>query len=441
MIIFAFILLLEYRSCLGIFSPSGLTSLYSFIKFSAECLVIVNFTSLVSLASLYGVSDDQYISQAILVSFLVSSISYIILWAGSYSIRGSYSLSIGSKFRMRLKPKGKKNISRWIISLISFRYLVLLVFGLLLLAVIFQSTGGIINFTSHLSERYQMLAGYGLVTKTSTLFIQLAILYFFSIKYKVSPIYAYIVLILGASILSTLGGRTAPVFLIFAAIVYVNFYHKKFTFKLSFFLPFSILFILAVYLSLLRQQDLDSILEMELSDVPFKLWFGMIGGYFTYIIRDSVIIAYFSENEFWHGLGYLSFLYAFIPRALYPAKPVVDNGIYVIAMTDGQKVTPPMAPESLPSYGWPEGYMSGYMELGWIGLILVVILSCYLINFVFFRLFKSDFKIEWVFLYCMLLFRQPLYLSSIDAFNFVFHCILILGISFLIRTKFVLKKM
>ena len=219
-----------------------------------------------------------------------------------------------------------------------------------------------------------------------------------------------------------------------------HFYYKRFTVTLRLFLLFAILFIVAIFISFLRFNDFESLLQMQLSDVPFQLWFGMIGGYFTYIIRDSVIISYFSENEFWYGSGLLSFFNAFIPRALYPDKPVVDNGIYVIAMSTGQQVTPPMVPGDLPHYGWPEGYMSGYMEAGWIGLVLGVILSCYLVNFIFSRLVKSDFKIEWIFLYCFFVFRQPLYLSSIDAFNMVFHSIFVLGIGFLIRKTFVISK-
>jgi hypothetical protein len=440
MITFAIIAFLEYRSRLGIFSPSGLTSLYAFIKFSAECLVIVNFTSLISLASIYGVSEQQYISQAILISFLVTSLSYIMLWKSSYSVRISYSLSIGCKFRKALESKYKKNTSRWLISRISFRYFVLFTFGLLLLLVIFQSAGGIATFLSNLAHRTEMLAGYGAVLKFSTLFIQLSILYFFSIKYKTSHVSAYMILLSGMLILFSLGGRTAPIFLLFTSLVYVHFYHKKFTITLRIFSLFSIIFIGSLFISLLRFENFESLLQMPLSELPFNLWFSTIGGYFTYIIRDSVIISYFSENEFWYGSGLWSFLYAFIPRALYPDKPVVDNGVYVIAMTTGQQVTPPMVPGSLPHYGWPEGYMSGYMEAGWIGLFLGVILSCYLVYFIFLRLVKSDFKIEWVFLYCFFIFRQPLYLTSIDLFNIIFHSIFVLGVGFLIRKKFVLKK-
>ena len=439
-LIFAVIAALESRSCLGIFSPSGLVSLYAFIKFSAECLVIVNFTSLASLASIYGVSESQYISQAILLSFLVSSLSYVILWTSSYPMRSSYALAVGFKFRQVLEPRQKIIASRWLISRISLRYFGLFTFGLLLVSVIFQSAGGLTNFLGNISDRTEMLAGYGVVLKFSTLFIQLSILYFFSIKYKTSPTYAYIILFSGMLILSSLGGRTTPLFLFFTGLVYTHFYYKRFTVTLRQIALFAILFIAGIFMSLSRLNNFDSLLKMQLSDVPFQLWFGIIGGYFTYIIRDSVIISYFSENEFWYGSGLSSFFYAFIPRTLYPEKPVVDNGIYVIAMSTGQQVTPPMVPEDLPHYGWPEGYMSGYMEAGWIGLFLGVILSCCLVNFIFSRLIKSDFKIEWIFLYCFFIFRQPLYLSSIDAFNMVFHGIFVLGIGFLIRKTFVIKK-
>lgn len=439
-ITFAIIAILEYRSSLGIFSPSGLTSLYSFIKFSMESLLVLNFTSLVTLANIYGVSEQQYISQAILVSFSVSLFSYILLWKCSYSIRRSYYLSIGCKFRKTFESKHIKNKSRWLIPKASFRYFVILVAGLLFVLIIFQNAGGIMSYISNFASRTEMLAGYGAIVKFSALFIQLAILYFFAIKYKASPIYAYIVLLSGMLILFTLGGRTAPIFLLFTSLVYVHFHYKKFTLTPREILLFSILFIAALFISLLRFENIGSLLQMQLSEVPFELWFSVIGAYFTYIIRDSVIISYFSENEFWYGSGLMSFLYAFIPRALYPGKPVVDNGVYVIAMTNGQQVTPPMVPEDLPAYGWPESYMAGYMEAGWIGLILGVILSCYLVHFIFSRLVKSNFRIEWVFLYCFFIFRQPLYLTSIDMFNIIFHIIFVLSIGFMVSKSFVLKK-
>lgn len=438
-ITFAIIVILEYRSSLGIFSPSGLTSLYSFIKFGMESLLVLNFKSLTALANIYGVSEQQYISQAILISFSVSLFSYVMLWKCSYAMRSAYFFSIGTTFRKALELNHEKNRSRWLIPKASFGYFVIFSVGLLFLLIIFQGAGGIANYISNFASRTEMLAGYGAVVKFSVLFIQLATLYFFAVKYKVSPVSAYTILLSGMLMLFALGGRTAPIFLLFSGLVYVHFHHKKFTLTLRVISLFSILFIAALFISLLRFENLDSLLQMRFSEVPFELWFSVIGAYFTYIIRDSVIISYFSENEFWYGSGLLSFLYAFIPRTFYSGKPVVDNGVYVIAMTNGQQVTPPMAPQDLPAYGWPESYMSGYMEAGWIGLILGVSLSCYLVHFIFSRLVKSNFKIEWVFLYCFFMFRQPLYLTSIDMFNIIFHSVFVLGIGFMVSKKFVLK--
>jgi hypothetical protein len=437
MIIFGVIAFLEYRSYLGIFSPSGLTSFYAFIKFSAESILILNYTSLVSLASLYNVTEESHISQAILISFLVTSLYYIILWRSSYHIRSFYALPNRYRTQNFIKKKIKFTKNQWIVSIVSLRYFAIFVFGLFFLFFIFQSAGGILYFLNNLSKKTEMLAGYGAPLKFSGLFIQIAILYFFSVNYKTSRKNAFLILFFGALVLFSLGGRTAPIFLIFTSIIYIHFYHKKFTFTFKFFFFFTIIFIGAVIISILRFPNLDSMQTMQLSDIPFSFWFSIFGGYFSYLIRDSVIISYFSENEFWYGSGLLSFFYAFIPRSLYPDKPVIDNGIYVIAMTDGQKVMPPMTPESLPHYGWPEGYMAGYMEAGWIGLFLGVILSCYLINYIFLRMVKSDFKIEWVFLYSFLVFRHPTYISSIDLFNITFNIIVVLGLGFLIRKRFV----
>ncbi|WP_345867279.1 O-antigen polymerase [Shewanella algae] len=437
--IFSLIVILEYRSTLGIFSPSGLTSLYSLIKFLMESLLVTNYDSFVYLAGIYGVSEQEHISQAILISFLVSFLSYAILWLISYSIRSSYSRSIVYHFRQSLQENTPIRNNKWLIPKISFGYFVLFNIGLLFLLIVFQSAGGVTNYISNFGSRTEMLAGYGAIVKFCTLFIQLASLYFFAAKYKCSPKIAYIILLFGMFMLFSLGGRTAPIFLLFTSLVYVHFYHEKFKVSLKLLVFISILFLCALYISLLRFGNYDSIIEMKLSEVPFSIWFSVIGGYFSYIIRDSVIISYFSENDFWYGAGLISFLFAFIPRSFYPDKPVVDNGVYVIAMSDGQRVTPPMSPSDLPHYGWPESYMSGYMEAGLLGLIIGVVLSCFLVYFIFSRLVKNNFKIEWVFLYCFFLFRQPLYLTSIDLFNIIFHTVFVLTIGFLIRSKFVLK--
>ena len=431
---FGVLVIQEYRSSLGLFSPSGLVSLYSLIKFSIESILVLNYSSLFTLAKLYGVSNTSVLSQSILVSFVVSILSYSILWLLSVKIRRQKVYIVKSQsFRKEIAKFHLPNNSL-LVSKSSVLYFLLLILGFVLVISIFERAGGIINYVNNFGSRSEMLAGYGFIIKLGTLFIQLSILYFFINNFERSSWFSYVLIAIGMIILFSLGGRTAPIFLLFAAIVYLHFRNKRFVVSLTVvFLVILIIFI-ALFISGLRIGG-NNFFEAFQSGRAFNILFLIIGGYFSYIIRDSVIISYFSENEFWYGSGLLSFIYAFIPRSFYPDKPVVDNGVYVIAMTQGQFVTPPMQPNSLPYYGWPESYMSGYMEAGWIGLLLGVIISCTLVHLVFSKFVRSNFRIEWAYIYCFFIFRQPLYLTGIDLFNIIFHMIVVLSVARAIRIK------
>lgn len=244
------------------------------------------------------------------------------------------------------------------------------------------------------------------------------------------------VLAFGICLLFMLGSRTPAIFLVFSAIVVTNFKFKKIivNFKLLTFI-FS-LFTFSIFLSILRTKSITEVFSIANDEMGIKLIFGTVGAYFTYILRDAVIVNYFANNDFWYGSGFLAFFYSFIPRILLPEKPVIDNGIYVIAMTTGQNITPLMKPEDLPNYGWPESYMSGYMELGFIGLLLVIFITSMLVSFCFKKMIRSDMNVIWVFLYCTVIFRQPLYLASVDLFNLFFNIVILYFISVYIKVKF-----
>ena len=188
LVIFSRVAWLEFRSCLGIFSPSGLVSLYSVIKFAAECLVVYNYNSLVSLAAVYGVADRAHFTSS---------------WGVIYSFRddiyysckhlfdkGMYAASVGTRFRSssckspsKIAPMGLFKNLREVFSALDTRPT--------FIAFFFQSAGGFGYFLSNISSRYEMLAGFGPILKFSTLFIQLSLLYFFSIYLKKSQMLAF----------------------------------------------------------------------------------------------------------------------------------------------------------------------------------------------------------------------------------------------------------
>ena len=437
--IFGIATIVEYRSKLGIFSPSGLTSFYSLIKFCVESLVVLQPRELTALAALYGVTDTWFLSQSLITSFIVSSLTYLILVL--LSQRTSRELKHISKSENRKEfYTNYRTQKSFVMRPISVNYIFIMFLGVSLIVMLIQLSGGLTYFLTHISKRYQMLAGLGFPLKISLIFIQLSTLYFFITWHKRAKLLSYFFLLFGMCVLLTMGGRTAPIFLYFCSLVYIHFYVEKLRLTIKTTLVLAILFCGAIFISIARSPALNEIIDQDLSAVKFRFYFTHVGAYFSYILRDAVIISYFAENEFWNGLGFSSFLYAFIPRLLFPEKPVIDNAIYVIAMTIGQDIRPPMTPDQLPHYGWPESYMSGYMEAGWLGLLVVIILSCMLINFVFLKLLRSRFSLGWLFLYCLVIFRQPLYLSSVDLFNFTFNAVVILIITWIANKRLILGR-
>ena len=430
-LLFGILTIYEFRSNLGIFSPSGLTALYALIKFSAETVLVLNYSLLFKYANKYDVYDHTAISNSFLVSFLVPSITYIILFFSTLGVRKNYiRTEITSSFNVMFE---KSSFLKF--NVISTKYILILVVGLIFFLKMIFSIGGFFVFYSDISHRYQLLAGHGLSLKLSTIFIQLSFLYFFLKSYKYSVVNAYIILIFGIFILFLFGSRTPAIFLLFTSLVSVHFIYLKFKITYKLFSMLITLLIVSVYISLLRFNELPDFSVLSFNETSFALWYGVIGAYFTHIVRDSVIISYFDKNEYWLGLGFSSLIYSFVPRSFYPEKPVIDNGLYVVAMTIGQHVEPPMLPHDLPNYGWPEGYMSGFMEGGWLGLITVIVISSLIIAYVFTKLVKSHFKVEWLFFYSIFMFRQPLYLSNVDIFNILFLSMVIMIIILFIKMK------
>jgi len=102
--------------------------------------------------------------------------------------------------------------------------------------------------------------------------------------------------------------------------------------------------------------------------------------YVSKIRRHVVILDYFEKNDFWMGKQYLTLLTAFIPRSVYSDKPVVDGGRLVLGMFQGYDVSPLSSVEELPTTGWPEGNLSGYMNFGVPGFVFLTILNALLVK-------------------------------------------------------------
>src|SRR5690606_40495909 len=63
---------------------------------------------------------------------------------------------------------------------------------------------------------------------------------------------------------------------------------------------------------------------------------------FGRVERDIVVLKYFKDNELWYGASYSSLITAPLPRNIYEEKPPVDTGRYLLAMSKGEIIYPPI---------------------------------------------------------------------------------------------------
>jgi len=120
------------------------------------------------------------------------------------------------------------------------------------------------------------------------------------------------------------------------------------------------------------------------------------------IERQIVVIGYFNEHDFWYGKLYESLLHAYKPRSSFPDKPPIDTGVYLNNIRQGTVIHPPMPSNSLEPTSWPDGYLAGYMSFGFIGLILISVISGLVFGFFYRLVVLSNFAIGPIIFYGLL---------------------------------------
>ena len=139
--------------------------------------------------------------------------------------------------------------------------------------------------------------------------------------------------------------------------------------------------------------------------------------YFSKIRKDAVILDYFDNHSYWYGEQYKTLLTAFIPRSLYEDKPIVDGGRLVYSMYFGNDVLPVMKIDAVPKTGWPEGNMAGFMNFGYVGLVLFTIFSALFIKNLY--LISKKYSYSLFFIYLFTVFMGPMALDPYSIFRFV----------------------
>lgn len=304
------------------------------------------------------------------------------------------------------------------------------------------SVGGYINLWQNLGSRQDIFAGSGFVFRLVVLLVQFFGISIFLNLMPRSKCLAFLFVILTSFILLSLGGRLLIFEFIFCLVVAFSLLGGRFKFKLRYVMLSMFFIVFLVFVGELRKPSTLEALKESPSVYMADFVSGFIRSLMPYTLpvqRDVVIVEYFSERDYWYGSSYSSVLYGFFPSAIMPEKPPVDTGRYVVAMANGQEINPPVPVYKLPNYGWPESFMAGYVNFGILGILLIVLFSCFLVVYFYKGLLRNP-SVALTMLYGSLIVRGVKYMDPLNIVSFIIFLVvltlLVIPLCFFKRIRF-----
>lgn len=216
--------------------------------------------------------------------------------------------------------------------------------------------GGVFYILSHIQARKELMAGqyYNELFANSLLTcgVLLTLLCYLKEKNK-KHLYIFI-FILAMTIFSLIvfGARRPAMMLLLQVIMLYHYVSSKIKIR-SIFKIKSLVTIFIIALFVLLMPMLRSGSETDYISNPTKWVEGAIDNTntlfreFSYCDGDLFAFNYFKNHEFWYGASYLNIPLQVIPRSIYPQKPPMDDGMYLLNMMYGENVSPNMATADL----------------------------------------------------------------------------------------------
>lgn len=376
-------------------------------------------------------SNDTYLSYSIL-----QTISYfcVLLGIRSKPILGRYSLKKPEKKGMVQGTLDGDDISDERYHHYFIWGVIFTIIGFFDFALIIQRAGGFGYFFSHLQLRSIILRDMDFLSWL-LIFLHygpLLIVYSMRGQNKKITIWHFILIIL-AGFMCGLGGRKTMIIMLIEMIVVYHFTVRKITIK-DVLKPRTILIFILVllYFTVMVRLRGEGALDTFLTN-PFDFVRGnnkritsIITGE-SYVTYYMTVIEHFKSHALWLGRSFLGLLTAFIPSSLYPAKPPVDDGMYLYSICLGRDdIIPPMATRSLNLSSYPiETFGSMYANFGIIGLLIGMFILGRIINRSYRRLEKRNYRVVDIIVYIQVLFAFEL--STLRMFQ-LFEVIVMLGV-------------
>lgn len=216
--------------------------------------------------------------------------------------------------------------------------------------------GGVFYILSHIQARKELMAGqyYNELFANSLLTcgVLLTLLCYLKEKNK-KHLYIFIFIFAITTFgLIVFGARRPAMMLLLQVIMLYHFISSKIKIY-SIFKIKSLITIFAIALFVLLMPMLRSGSETDYINNPTKWVEGAVDNAntlfreFSYCDGDLFAFNYFKTHDYWYGASYLNIPLQVIPRSIYPQKPPMDDGMYLLNMMYGEKVTPNMATADL----------------------------------------------------------------------------------------------
>jgi hypothetical protein len=267
--------------------------------------------------------------------------------------------------------------------------------------------GGLTTLWSSLNSRVEQTAGLGYFQRFYTFSVVLgSLLCLYDSRRKKDLFLSYLLILISIFILGSLGQRNPVLSFIFSIILCYHYTKKRIAFQKFFNIRNVVLVFLLLFFSIVSVQFRTPGALGKYLDTPGDLVEDSVNTFEQQGIlrlgrleRDLVILKYFDANDHWWGGTYYSLLVAPIPRSFYPDKPPLDTGRYVVAISQGQKLSPPVGLSYLPPTSSPEGNWIGYMDFSVFGFISAFLLSGYFLGWSYQFVKYNNFSFISVFIY------------------------------------------
>lgn len=217
-------------------------------------------------------------------------------------------------------------------------------------------SGGVLYILSHIQGRKEIMAGqyYNELFANSLLTcgVLLTLMCYLKEKRK-KNLYIFIVIYVITTFgLIVFGARRPAMMLLLQVIMLYHFSSSKIRIR-SLFKIKSIITIFVIAFFVLLMPMLRSSSGTDYINNPQKWVEGAVENTntlfreFSYCDGDMFAFDYFKNHEYWYGASYLNIPLQIIPKSIYPQKPPMDDGMYLLNLMYGEKATPNMATDDL----------------------------------------------------------------------------------------------